>query len=200
MAVGTRWPSSGGAESRLRSAGRGQAAITLTATEVGGDVLLTGSGTANLAGLTLLNTTFDSSAIFPSLPYATTGSAVSVPSVFYAALSGPANFGPGGFRVATSGTGDVFGVNLNVLVAPVGYTSGTPLSGSSTFASATFASLGMTPGTYVWTWGAGANADSLTLQIGPAAPTAAIPEPGTLALLLVGTLTTGAGFMRRRRS
>lgn len=34
----------------------------------------------------------------------------------------------------------------------------------------------------------------------PATPSADIPEPGTLALLLAGTLTTGAGFLRRRRA
>ena len=36
------------------------------------------------------------------------------------------------------------------------------------------------------------NSPRLTFQTG------AIPEPGTLSLLLVGTLTTGAGFLRRR--
>ena len=40
--------------------------------------------------------------------------------------------------------------------------------------------------------------DDLTFT--PAAPAAAIPEPGTLALLLVGSLTTGAGVLRRRRA
>jgi len=46
--------------------------------------------------------------------------------------------------------------------------------------------------------GEGMLIDNLTFS--PFAPTAAIPEPGTLALLLVGTLTTGAGVLRRRRA
>jgi hypothetical protein len=36
-----------------------------------------------------------------------------------------------------------------------------------TFNNATFASLGVTPGAYIWTWGIGAN-QNFTLQIGPA--------------------------------
>lgn len=40
----------------------------------------------------------------------------------------------------------------------------------------------------------------LDISVRPALAAAAIPEPGTLALLLVGTLTTGAGWLRRRRA
>jgi hypothetical protein len=46
-----------------------------------------------------------------------------------------------------------------------------------TFNNATFASLGVTPGTYVWRWGPGAN-QRFTLQIGP------VPDSGSTASLL----------------
>jgi hypothetical protein len=42
----------------------------------------------------------------------------------------------------------------------------------------------------------GINYDDFSFTVAPAQ--AVVPEPGTLALLLAGTLTTGAGFLRRR--
>jgi hypothetical protein len=114
---------------------------------------------------------------------------------FYSFLSGPLSFGSGGPTIATLGTGDRFGVDALssvciCLFVPDGYVSGTPLSATSVYAGATFASLGVIPGTYVWNWGSGANADSLTLRI---IPTAA-PEPVSLSLLAVGV----AGLVVRR--
>ncbi len=55
-------------------------------------------------------------------------------------------------------------------------------NGTATWNNQTFASFGATPGTYVWTWGSGANAGSFTLNIGG---TAAVPEPSSLALLVL---------------
>ena len=85
-------------------------------------------------------------------------------------FSGPSSFGPGTSEVdATSGSGDILGLTPvgEGLVVPDGYTSGSPLSSSSTYSGETFASIGMTPGTYVWTWGSGGSADSMTLNIIP---------------------------------
>ena len=67
----------------------------------------------------------------------------------------------------------VFG--SRVLFVPSGYLSGNPLSGTSTYNNATFASLGVTPGTYVWTWGAGGANQNFTLIIGPAG----VPDAGS---------------------
>lgn len=61
-----------------------------------------------------------------------------------------------------------------------------------TFANRTFATLGLTQGTYIWNWGSGANADTFTLNIG----SAAVPEP----LTILGAATAagfGAAFKRR---
>jgi hypothetical protein len=63
---------------------------------------------------------------------------------------------------------------------PHGYVSGARLSDTSTYDGATFASLGVTPGRYEWTWGSGAN-QNFTLVIGPAAP-----ESSTWAMMLLG--------------
>jgi VPDSG-CTERM motif len=75
---------------------------------------------------------------------------------------------------------------------PTGYVSGAALSDDMTFNNATFASLGVTPGTYVWTWGDGAN-QRFTLIIGGVG----VPDGGwTVSLLGFGLL--GLAAMRRK--
>ena len=61
-----------------------------------------------------------------------------------------------------------------------------------TFNNETFSTLGVIPGTYVWTWGTGVN-QNFTLQIG------AVPDAGsTLGLLLVAA--SGLFALSRFRS
>jgi PEP-CTERM motif len=77
---------------------------------------------------------------------------------------------------------------------PGGYISGDWLSGEATFAGADFEDLGLTPGTYVWSWGAGLHADTFTVQIG-------VPEPSTWAILMVGFGGVGlVGYRRTRKA
>jgi hypothetical protein len=54
-----------------------------------------------------------------------------------------------------TGSGDLVGINgfLGFLFVPEAYVSNAALSDSMTFNNATCASLGVTPDTYVWTWG-----------------------------------------------
>jgi hypothetical protein len=83
------------------------------------------------------------------------------------------------------------------IIVPAGYASGTALSGSVTYVCQTFASLGLTPGTYTYTWGSGPTADSLAVKIGAAA----VPEPGTWAMMILGFAALGlAGFRAARKS
>jgi len=183
------------------AAGPARTSVLVSGTEVGGDVVFQGGGTLNLTGLSFVVQGTFGAAIAPSIGAISLGPVPGTPVDFYSGVTGPGSFGGGGNTVPSSGAGDrILVASLQSLLSvPQGYNSGAPLTTTSTFAGATFASLGATPGTYVWTWGTGVNADSFTLQIGPAAPAAAIPEPGTLALVLVGGMTTGAGFLRRRR-
>ena len=85
----------------------------------------------------------------------------------------------------------VFG--SRVLFVPSGYLSGNPLSGTSTYNNATFASLGVTPGTYVWSWGTGLPNQNFTLQIGPAG----VPDGGSTVSLL-GCALLGLAALRRK--
>jgi hypothetical protein len=76
----------------------------------------------------------------------------------------PESFGSG-YTAPTSYSGDTFGIQNGSLgkdiVLPLGYTSGSPLSGTATFANKTISSMGLTPGTYLYDWGS----DSITLEI-----------------------------------
>jgi PEP-CTERM motif len=117
------------------------------------------------------------------------------PESAYTGITGPTNFGGGGFTLASSGSGDIAGVAgagfAPFVVVPAGYVSGTTLSDSITFDSATFDSLGVTRGIYTWKWGGGVNADSFTL-------TTVVPEPSTWAMMLLGFAGLGLVGWRRR--
>jgi hypothetical protein len=112
-------------------------------------------------------------------------------------LWGPGSFGPGFNHDADSGTGNVVGL-LGLggfLLVPTTYTSSTPLGTSTaTWNNASFTSLQVTPGTYVWTWSSGADADSFSLQIGAAE----VPEPSSLPVLAIGLAGLGVVLRTRR--
>jgi MYXO-CTERM domain-containing protein len=177
-----------------------QAGYIVTLTQQGASVVASGSGSIDLADLSADSTGFASAEIDPAFPTGSiiTGPASSTAAAFYTGYSGPMSFGSGRTTTANSGDGDLVGILVSIdifggldadLAVPQSYVSGNPLSDTSTYDNATFASLGVTPGTYVWTWGAGAHADSFTLQIGPAA--VSVLGVGLAGLAL-------AGLWRRR--
>jgi protein with PEP-CTERM/exosortase system signal len=116
-----------------------------------------------------------------------------------------------GFNVVANGSGAINLTGLGLFVpfagqaevnpsagfiitgpVPSGYISGTALSDSSTYDNATFASLGVTPGTYVWSWGTGLPNQNFTLIISGAE----VPDGGsTVSLLGFGLL--GLAALRR---
>lgn len=157
------------------------AAYVLTLQQTAGNVVATGSGSFNLAALTLNEngSTGFAANLFPSFAQVILG--VESPDVdAYTGISGPGSIGSGGsIEFANSASGDFTGVDDDLyLFVPHGYTSGAQLSGTATWTSATLGSLGVTPGTYTYTWGSGATADSLTVN--------AVPEPSTWEMLLSG--------------
>ncbi|HEX3350653.1 MAG TPA: PEP-CTERM sorting domain-containing protein, partial [Acetobacteraceae bacterium] len=112
----------------------------------------------------------------------------------YNGASGPLSFGPGVFTNATTGAGDLVGIQelsvAGLVFVPTGYASSTQLSDTATYAGQSFATLGLTPGVYLYTFGSGANADTFTVNV-------AVPEPASLPLLAIGL--TGLGMALRMR-
>jgi PPE-repeat protein len=111
-----------------------------TIDQVGTDVVVTGSGTIDLTGLSFLFGGIATPGISPNTGSLSVGPSASVDA--YSGISGPASFDSGGFTFANGGSGDVVGVQGLLLLVPQGYVSGNPLSGTATYDNATFASLG----------------------------------------------------------
>jgi hypothetical protein len=161
------------------SAPPAQAAYIVTLAQVGSNVVSTGSGTIDLAGLSFFGSDDTATALMdPGGGAIVTGPASPEAADIYTGSAGPASFGSGSLTLASSGSGDTVAIDVNLLFVPPGYVSGSPLSDNSTFDNQTFGSLGVTPGVYVWTWGDAAD-DSFTLDIIAAA---AVPEPSSLLL------------------
>jgi hypothetical protein len=172
-----------------------QAGYVVTLEEVGSNVVATGSGPIDLTGLNFVGSGANVAFMFPALGTIVTGPAIGTGEDGYEPISGPASFGSGSQTFASSGSGDYVGIlNFEVTVlVPHGYVSDSPLSDTSTYDNQTFASLGMTPGVYESTWGAGAN-QNFTLVIG-ASP---VPDPSTWTMMLIGF--AGLGYASHQAS
>lgn len=175
-----------------------RAAVVITLQEQGSDVVATASGTLNVADLSLTDFgNFSTGFINPDGGNIVLGSVGGVFSPYhgYTSITGPSSYGGGSlFKTPTSFSGDYVGVALgSQLRVPENYTSGTTISSTATWANTDFATLGVTPGDYVWSWGSGANADTLTLNA------SAVPEPSTWALAIGGLVCGGWSLARRRR-
>jgi hypothetical protein len=174
-------------------------AYTVTLQQIGSNVVATGSGAINLTGLSFL---------IPSLTLAEVnaggGVIITGPHGFravdqYTGFIGPTSFGSGGPFAPDTGSGDFVGISGGTidtfLLVPQGYASGAALSDGMTFNNATFASLGLTPGTYIWTWGTGLANQNFTLVIGAAE----VPVPdGGSTLSLLGCALLGLAASRRK--
>jgi hypothetical protein len=169
------------------------ATLLFTIQQSGSSVFETASGSINLAALTGPSLTSLGPQIFGLQAVTVVGNS-GVTEVFDG-ITGPVSFGPGATNVpGTTGAGDVVGINGNQgsIAVPNSYASGSALSGTATYSNTTLATLGLTPGLYMYTWGSGASADSATVDI-----VASTPEPGSCWTALSGGLFLAA--LRRRR-
>jgi hypothetical protein len=172
-----------------------RASFMVTVNQVGTDVVWTGSGAINWTGLTFVGSgSAGGGDIEPNVAGLQMGASGNIDQ--YDGITGLTSFGSGAFSSTNNSSGDFFGFLGNrVIDVPHNYVSGAPLSDSMTFSNATFASLGLAPGTYEWTWGTGMNADSFTLQIGPAG----VPDTGSTLPLLSFALLGLAALRRKLR-
>ncbi|MBB5712089.1 hypothetical protein FHT02_003345 [Sphingomonas xinjiangensis] len=171
-----------------------QAAITINVDQIGSSVVLNGSGMFDTAGLKVYSSGNQGSpTINPAFGVVQTGA--SAPITIFTGLSGPILGYKQSVQRATAASGDVFGVSqyLGAIYLPTDYLSGAALSGTSTYVNSTFASLGLTPGQYVFR----SPADTVTLNIGLAS---AVPEPATWAMMLLGVGGIGSSMRRRKNA
>jgi len=178
----------------VMSASQTQAGLIFTITESGGDVVVNMSGNINLSATSGFATTGTGpQAIRPS--GGNIGISVGLTDIYNinessSGVSPWTPFGGGGFNSMTSSSGNalvLFDVGLGV---PTGYISGNPLSATGTFVGASFASLGITPGSYTTTFdGAGdvLETDFVTIN--------AVPEPSSVMMVAIA----GIGLLQKRR-
>lgn len=163
-----------------------RASYIININEVGSDVVTTGSGSLDITDLTKLNPGSNEAHVHPSQAIAGVGPTSATAVDVYSGTSGPPSFGSGSTTFANSGSGPIALLvgQVGQLDVPQNYISGSPLSlATDTYTNQTFATLGLTPGTYTYNWGTGIDADSFTVQIGAAA----VPLPAGLwaALLAI---------------
>lgn len=167
---------------------RSHAAVVIVAEQSGGDVVfsMASGGSLDLTNLSFLSSSAATSSVRPNQAVLLIGAEPSIDR--YSGASGPTAFGTGTFlTIASSSSGDSIGIDSNgILFVGNGYVSGELLgAGSSTFSGQSYASLGITEGSYVWSWAG----DSLTLNV------TAVPVPA--AFWLFGSAICLLGFRRR---
>lgn len=141
--------------------------FSVTITQVGDDVVWSGSGSFNLTELTSDGASSTVGGFQAGQAIWAIGPNVAV-DTYSGTIEFPLEFGSSGVGV-TSNTGSTFGIlpggSGRLLYVPSGYVSNTTISGTSTYANNTIAGMGLNPGTYTWNWGSGGNASTLVMTI-----------------------------------
>ena len=170
------------------------ATVTLNISQVGSNVVASGSGSLNLTGLTEYEKASAlAGEINAAAAFAEVGDGGQWMDGFTGLTSYPTSLGPGtGSIFSSSVTGDPFAVYgaFGMLWLPDGYVSGSAIAGTATWLNQSVASLGLTPGTYPFA----APADTVVVNI-----EGAVPEPASWALMLLGFGAIGWAMRCRRQ-
>jgi hypothetical protein len=133
----------------LLAAKTARADFIVTLTEQGGNVVATASGQIDLTGLRLYPFSIGSAMaiIIPDDGIIINGPVSSSPYDAYEGAIGTPAWGFGRGALASTGSGDIVGVEGDggFILVPHGYVSDSPLSDTATYDNATFASLGVGP-------------------------------------------------------
>ncbi len=174
----------------------------VTFAQVGPNVVATGSGEFDIAGLAVVGPTRNDDGLNgpAPFPYIFVGTPAA-PGEYFVSFpaDGPSSFGTVSFIDTSLGSGDPAGVgtgrpsSVDWLMVPGSYQSGTVLNGNATFTHDTIASLGLIPGVYVWRWGTDADQ---TFSLDIVTPT---PLPAALPLFATGLGALGLLGWRRKR-
>ena len=159
------------------------AQVELNIYESGSNVIATDYGEVSLAGLSLSYGDFPYyQRINATNGIAAVGGSNVLTDVYSGSISGGSlGSGQNDFN-ANSSSGNIFGVyGHSFILVPYGYVSGSVLSGTSTFTNVSLASMGLSLGTYHFSWG-GATDQAATVNV------ETVPEPSSYALFGLGAL------------
>jgi len=173
----------------LVAAPQARAAYIVTIYQWGANVVLEGSGAITLDGLTFVGaTTSAEGSLWPSYGLFTTGPIQGGVLEMDSYITDPSDgksFGPGASPVYSDSTTFTtrFGLygDIAQLWLPGGFAGGSLPSGSMTWNNQTLAGLGLTEGSYAWTWGSEADDQQFIVNVGNVG-SSAIPESSSLAL------------------
>ena len=167
-----------------------KAAVIINASQSGGSVVFDYSGTINITGLADLGANVNAGGPWV-IPSAGVFLATGQTQGYSGSFSLP-RFGNGLPNYSGSRSGDVFGMREAVagtttILVPSGYSGGSIL-GSMSFAATDFATLGLTPGSYIAIL---PNTDTITMNI-------PVPTPAPLPLLGLGAATAFSRKLKQR--
>lgn len=186
----------------LAATSSASAGILISIAETGGDVVATVSGSITLPGGASPTYGENQSRMAPSQSFFEFGTQPNVEKDLYAFSENFPAFGTSGYSGPnyTSAIESGIADNERFVVASGGLAmnqayAGGEISGTLTWASQTFTTLGLTAGTYSRAL-LGDGTQTVTIQVGPA-PDNAVPAPSTLALVLGGLMLSGYPVRRR---
>jgi IPT/TIG domain len=187
----------------LNWVGFAHGAATINISEVGPNVVMTGSGTIDTTNMFACGSSpFPPGRAVALQGFITVGdpnltSPIPLCGNNYGTTN-PLVFGTSYAQYANTGTGTTpFGFDSGGLFyVPSGYVSGSALAVTSTFQNTDLATLGFTPGTYIYNIDTGSGIqDTITLTISnPVAPPTVTASTANLAINATSLTITGTGF------